>query len=41
MRLFSNANYPFIERRRVAYVFSALLILVGVVAMVLNVLAIG
>ncbi len=41
MRLFSHANYPFIERRRVAYVFSAVLILVGVVAMVLNVLAIG
>ncbi len=41
MRLFSNANYPFIENRRKAYVFSGILILVAVGAMVANIFLIG
>ncbi len=41
MRLFKNANYRFIEARRGAYVFSAVLLLVGVAAMVRNVVTDG
>jgi preprotein translocase subunit SecF len=41
MRLFEGADYKFIERRGVAYVFSAIIILAGVSAMVWNVVSIG
>ena len=41
MRLFDQAKYSFIEQRRGAYVFSAVLILVGIGAMVFNVFSIG
>ena len=41
MRIFSEADYRFIEKRRVAYVVSALVIAAGIVAMVTNVFAIG
>jgi preprotein translocase subunit SecF len=41
MRLFQNANFKFIEKRRTAYMFSAALILAGVVGMVVNLGAIG
>ena len=41
MRLFDQAKYPFIEWRRWAYAFSAILILVGVAAMARNVFTIG
>ncbi len=36
MRIFANANYQFIEKRRFAYVFSATLILLGLAAMLIN-----
>ncbi len=36
MRIFANANYQFIAKRRFAYVVSALLIFLGVAAMVIN-----
>ncbi len=41
MRLFDQAKYSFIERRRQAYTFSAVLILVGIGAMIFNVVSIG
>ncbi len=41
MRLFDQAKYSFIEKRGGAYVFSAVLILVGIGAMVFNVFGIG
>jgi preprotein translocase subunit SecF len=41
MRLFQNAHYKFIERRRTAYVFSAILIAIGIVGMVVNISSIG
>ena len=41
MRLFEGADYKFIERRRVAYVVSAIAVLAGIVAMVMNVFALG
>jgi len=41
MRLFADAHYPFIELRRKAYVFSSILILVGIGAMVYNVVTTG
>ena len=36
MRIFATANYQFIAKRRFAYVFSATLIGVGVLAMIIN-----
>jgi preprotein translocase subunit SecF len=41
MRLFDKAEYAFIAKARRAYVFSAVLILVGIGAMILNVVSIG
>ena len=41
MRLFDQAKYSFIERRQRAYVFSAVLILTGIGAMIYNVVSIG
>ena len=41
MRLFANANYQFIESRKKAYVLSAIAILAGIAAMIVNVFAIG
>jgi preprotein translocase subunit SecF len=41
MRLFQDASFKFIERRRTAYVFSAVLFAVGIVAMGVNIGAIG
>ena len=41
MRLFDQAKYSFIERRQRAYVFSAVLILTGIGAMIFNVASIG
>ena len=41
MRVFSEARYRFIEKRRAAYVVSALIILTGIGAMTINVVAIG
>ena len=41
MRIFSEANYPFIEKRKSAYVFSSILILVAIGAMLANVALIG
>ena len=41
MRLFQDASYNFIEKRRLAYVVSALVVLAGIAAMVFNVFAIG
>lgn len=41
MRLFTNANYKFIEQRKKAYVFSGILIAVGIVAMLMNVSSLG
>ena len=41
MRIFSDAHYPFIEKRRTAYVFSGILILIAIAAMVANVALIG
>jgi preprotein translocase subunit SecF len=41
MRLFQGADYRFIEKRRVAYVVSGIAVLVGVAAMVWNVVSIG
>ena len=41
MRLFDQAKYAFIENRRRAYAFSAVLVLVGIVGMVANVFSIG
>ncbi len=41
MRLFDQANYPFIENRRTTYVLSGSAILIGIAFMVFNVFAIG
>jgi preprotein translocase subunit SecF len=41
MRIFSDANYAFIDKRRAAYLFSGVLIVVAIVAMVVNSLFIG
>ena len=41
MRLFQNASYQFIEKRRTAYVVSAAVILLGIAAMVFNVATLG
>ncbi|MEX2467879.1 MAG: protein translocase subunit SecF [Gemmatimonadota bacterium] len=41
MRLFTDASYRFIEARKKAYVFSAIVILAGVAAMVGNVVSFG
>jgi preprotein translocase subunit SecF len=41
MKLFQNAHYAFIEKRRSAYVFSAVLLTLGIGAMVLNVIRTG
>jgi preprotein translocase subunit SecF len=41
MRLFGEANYHFIERRKTAYVVSAAAIAIGVVAMIANVFMTG
>ena len=41
MRLFDQAKYSFIETRRRAYVFSAVLLLTGIGAMIFNVFSIG
>jgi preprotein translocase subunit SecF len=41
MRLFNQANFQFIQKRRIAYTVSAALILVGIGGMVFNVASIG
>lgn len=41
MRLFSEANYQFIEKREGAYMLSGLVVLVGIIAMLANVFLIG
>ena len=41
MRLFQNAQYRFIEKRRGAYVLSAIVLALGIGAMLLNVVSIG
>jgi preprotein translocase subunit SecF len=41
MKLFDQANFTFIEKRRRAYVFSVALILVGLAAMIFNVFSLG
>ena len=41
MRLFDQANYPFIEKRRTTYMLSATVIAVGVAFMIYNVFSIG
>ena len=41
MRLFDQAKYAFIQNRRRAYMLSTTVILVGVVAMIVNVISIG
>ncbi len=41
MRLFDQANFAFIEKRRRAYAFSATLMLIGIVGMIVNVFSIG
>ena len=41
MRLFQNADFRFIEKRRSAYVVSSLMILAGIAAMIINVFSIG
>src|SRR3990172_4655053 len=41
MRLFQNANYKFIELRRKAYVVSGVAILIGISAMIYNVVSLG
>jgi preprotein translocase subunit SecF len=41
MRLFQNASYTFIERRKTAYVVSAVALLAGIAAMVFNVATLG
>jgi preprotein translocase subunit SecF len=41
MKLFQNADYRFIEKRRSAYVFSAVILALGIGAMMLNVVRIG
>jgi preprotein translocase subunit SecF len=41
MKLFQNASYRFIEKRRTAYIVSAVVLAVGIGAMILNVVQIG
>lgn len=41
MRLFDQADYPFIEMRHRAYALSAVVILIGIAGMIYNVFAIG
>jgi preprotein translocase subunit SecF len=41
MRLFQNASYTFIEKRKTAYVASAILLLAGISAMVFNIATLG
>lgn len=41
MRLFGEAKYHFIEKRKAAYVVSSAAILIGMIAMVLNIVQIG
>jgi len=41
MRLFKNAHYPFIEKRRTAYALSGTLLLAGIAAMIFNVATLG
>jgi preprotein translocase subunit SecF len=41
MRLFQNASYKFIEKRRAAYVVSSVVLLAGMAAMVINIASIG
>lgn len=41
MRIFGNASYRFIEKRKTAYIISTVAILAGVVGMVLNIASIG
>lgn len=41
MRIFSEAHFEFISKRKVAYVFSSVLILIGIGAMVANVATLG
>jgi preprotein translocase subunit SecF len=41
MKLFQNASYRFIEKRKTAYVVSAIVLLVGIGAMVANVVSLG
>ncbi|MGD2123797.1 MAG: protein translocase subunit SecF [Gemmatimonadota bacterium] len=41
MRIFSDAHYSFIEKRKAAYVFSGVLLLVAIGAMLFNVVSIG
>jgi preprotein translocase subunit SecF len=41
MRLFAGADYTFIEKRKAAYVVSGVAILVGIVAMMINIVSIG
>jgi preprotein translocase subunit SecF len=41
MRIFENADYHFIENRSKAYLFSGILVLIGVAAMIFNFVSIG
>jgi len=41
MRIYSDANYDFIGKRKAAYVFSGVLLIVAVLAMVANIVLIG
>jgi preprotein translocase subunit SecF len=41
MRLFANADYTFIEQRRKAYVVSGIVLLIGIGAMILNIVTTG
>lgn len=41
MRLFQNASYKFIEKRKTAYVFSSIVVLAGIAAMIFNITTIG
>ena len=41
MKLFSNAAFPFIEKRRTAYILSSVVLLVGVLAMGRNIVTLG
>jgi preprotein translocase subunit SecF len=41
MRLFKDTAYPFIEARKKAYIFSAAVLVAGIVAMLVNVATIG
>ncbi len=41
MKLFSNAAFPFIEKRRTAYILSSVVLFVGVLAMGRNIVTLG